>query len=287
MIKEKMRLYLFGDGAAGGADGGNTGAAPAGDSGEMTQGTPASPAAEETKPSPEDKRKAFLDMAKGEYKDVYAQEVQKIIDRRFKDYKTKEDTWSKSKPVLDMLMQRYGIEDGDIGKLQSAVENDDAYWSEAADEAGMTTEQYKKFQKMQRENAELLRYQREQQAQQKANEQTAKWMAEAEAMKADYPDFDILAESENPDFASLISRGVPVRHAYEVVHLNDIKNNIGAQTARKVTDDIRARGLRPKENGTASQAAFTVKDDLSKLTLKDIKNYFKRAGEGEVITFRN
>ena len=74
-------------------------------------------------------------------------------------------------PVIDMLMQRYQIGDGDMGKLSQAIENDDAYWSEAAEEAGMSVEQYKQFQKLQRENEALLRQQRQRQNDQRAQQQ--------------------------------------------------------------------------------------------------------------------
>ena len=294
-----MRLDLFdggaaggGAGAAGGAEGGNSGAAPAGETGEVLYGKQAEPqvAAEETKPSPEDKRKAFMDMVKGEYKDIYTQETQKIIDRRFKETKNLEETIKKASPTINMLMQRYGIADGDYAKLQEAVENDDAYWSQAADEAGMTTDQYKKFQKLQRQNAELIKAQNEQKARENADAQVQKWLQEQEEVRAEYPEFDLSMEiSQNKQFVDLISAGIPVKHAYEVTHLDSIKSGIRAtteaQTARKVTDDIRARGMRPKENGTASQAAFTVKDDVSKLTRKDRADIARRVAMGELISF--
>ena len=44
--------------------------------------------------------------------------------------------------VIDMLMQRYGIADGDVQKLMSALESDNAYWNAAAEEAGMDVEQW-------------------------------------------------------------------------------------------------------------------------------------------------
>lgn len=290
MTINKMRLDLFGEG---GGDGGNAGAAPAGNTGETVvygkqeaAGTPA--AAENTDPV-EEKRKAFLDMVKGEYKDIYTQETQKIIDRRFKETKNLESRLASTQPTIDMLLQRYNITDGDLSKLQAAVENDDVYWENAADEAGMTTEQYKKFQKMQRENANLLRAQKEREGQAAAEAQVQKWQAEERDVQATYPDFNLQAEIQNPDFARLITAGIPVRHAYEVTHLDAIKSTVkattAAQTEKAVTDNIRARGMRPKENGTAAQAAFTVKDDVTKLTRQDREDIARRVAMGEMIRF--
>lgn len=237
----------------------------------------------------EDKRKAFMDLVNGEYKDVYTEHTQRIIDRRFRETRNLEEQLGRNQPVIDMLMQRYKIGDGDIDKLTAAIENDDAYWSEAAEEAGMSVEQYKQFQKLQRENAALLQAQRRQQSQEAAQRQLQKWYGEAEQVKSLYPSFDLNAEVKNPQFLSMLKAGVPVQHAYEVVHMEDIKAGVAAMqakaTEKQVVDGIRAKGARPQENGTAAQSAFTVKDDVSKLTKKDRAEIARRVARGEHITF--
>ena len=160
-----------------------------------------------------------------------------------------------------------------------------AYWSEAAEEAGMSVEQYKQFQKLQRENQALLDEQRRRQRQQDAQQKLQKWYGEAEQVKAQYPGFDLSAEAKNPQFLSMLRAGVPVQHAYEVIHMDDIKAGV-AQTAAKrtekqVVDGIRAKGARPQENGTSSQSAFTVKDDPSKWSKKDREEVIRRVARGE------
>ena len=144
----------------------------------------------------EERRKAFQELVNGEFKDIYTEETQRIIDRRFREARNLEQQAAKQQPVIDMLMQRYKISDGDMSKLAQAVENDDAYWSEAAEEAGMSVGQYKQFQKLQRENAALLRAQRMRQNQQAAQQQLQKWYGEGEQVKAVYPDFDLSTESK-------------------------------------------------------------------------------------------
>ncbi len=236
----------------------------------------------------EDRRKAFLDLVNGEYKDVYTEETQRIIDRRFRETKNLEQQVGRYQPVVDMLMQRYKIGDGDVAKLAAAIENDDAYWSEAAEEAGMSVDQYKQFQKLQRENEALRQAQLQQQGQQAAREKLNQWMEEGESLKAVYPDFDLGAESRNPQFLSMLKAGVPVRHAYEVIHMDEIKagvaQNTAKQTEKQVVDGIRARGARPVENGTLSQSAFTVKDDPGKWSKKDRAEVARRVARGETIT---
>lgn len=235
----------------------------------------------------EDRRKAFQELVNGEYKDIYTEETQRIIDRRFREARNLEERAAKQQPVIDMLMQRYKIADGDLGKLAAAVENDNAYWSEAAEEAGMSVEQYKQFQKLQRENAALLRDQRMRQNQRAAQQQLQKWYSEGEQVKAVYPDFDLGAESKNPQFISMLKAGVPVQHAYEVIHMDEIKAGVAQSTARQtekqVVDGIRAKGNRPAENGTSSQSAFTVKDDPHKWTKQDRAEVARRVARGETI----
>lgn len=235
----------------------------------------------------EDRRKEFQELVNGEYKDIYTEETQRIIDRRFREARNLEERAAKQQPVIDMLMQRYKIADGDLGKLAAAVENDNAYWSEAAEEAGMSVEQYKQFQRLKRENDALLRAQRMRQNQQAAQQQLQKWYSEGEQVKAVYPDFDLGAESKNPQFISMLKAGVPVQHAYEVIHMDEIKAGVAQSTARQtekqVVDGIRAKGNRPAENGTSSQSAFTVKDDPHKWTKQDRAEVARRVARGETI----
>lgn len=319
-----IRLDLFEGGAAGAAAaGGNgAGASATGDtqastgstrrgknSGEYSNvvfgkqdaqpagaGTEGAPAAGEKKAEVqttsntlEEKRKQYRAMIEGEFKDFYTEDTQRIINRRFKEGKVAEDALQKQQPVIDMLMQRYKIADGDMAKLLSAVENDDAYWSEAAEEAGMTVEAYKQFTKQQRELEAIRKQQTQNQQREAAEKQLQQWITEGEEVKAAYPGFDLKAEAENPRFMSMLKAGVPVMHAYKVMHMDEIMTD-AMQTAAKrseqaVVNNIRARGSRPAENGLSSQSAFTVKDDVSKLSKKDRAEIAKRAARGETIKF--
>lgn len=235
----------------------------------------------------EDKRKAFRALVEGEYKDMYTEDTQRIIDRRFKETKELEKRLSNAQPVLDILMQRYKIADGDMGKLMQAVENDNAYWDEAAEEAGMTVDQYKTMQRLQRENDALNRAMRENKSRQAAESQLQRWYTEGEGVKVVYPDFDLQKEASNPQFLSLLKAGIPVQHAYEVVHMDDIKAGIvqaaSQRVEKKIVDNIRAKGSRPQENGTSAQSGFTIKEDPSKWTKADRAEIARRVARGETI----
>lgn len=240
----------------------------------------------------EAKKKAYREMVSGEFKDLYTEDTQRMINSRFRETKALEKQVQDTKPVLDMLMQRYRIEDGDLSKLLTAVENDDIYWSEAAEEAGMSVEQYKRFQKLERDNAALLAQQRQRQGQEAAQRQMRLWAEQEQQVKKTYPSFDLSAELQNEQFRFLITNAkspVSLQHAYEVVHMDEIKAGIAQMQARatekQVVDSIRAKGARPAENGTSSQSAFTVKDDVGKLSAKEMAEINRRVMRGERITF--
>ena len=237
----------------------------------------------------EEKRKAYRDLMNGEYKDLYTEDTQRIIDRRFKDDKANRDALDKQKPIIEMLSQRYNITDGDMGKLLSAIEGDTAYWQQIADESGMTIEQYMQMQRLQRENRALQEQQRQRDGAEAAQRQMAAWTQEAETLKQRYPNFNLQAEAQNEQFVRMLRTGVPMEHAYKVIHIDEIladtRMTTAAQTEQRVVANVRARGARPAENGTSSQGAFTYKDDVSKLSRKDRAEIARRVQRGETIKF--
>ena len=233
----------------------------------------------------DDKRRAYDELINGEYKEFYTKDTQNLINRRFKETKDLEKQVADAKPVLDMLMQRYGAKD--MASLQTAIEGDSAYWQEAADDAGMSVSQFMEFQKLQRENRALLQQQEAVLNQKRVDQQLALWSREAEALKQLYPNFSLEAEAQNPDFINLLQSGTPMEHAYKVLHLDEILNNernvTAANTEKQVMDNIRARGQRPQEAGLNSNNAITYKTDVSAMSDKEILEMARRANRGDVI----
>ena len=244
---------------------------------------------ETTSDSLEARRKEFRDLIEGKFKNEFTEEFQKTFDRRFKETKAMEQSLSAQKPILDMLLQRYNIADGDMAKLQSAIEQDDSYWEEAADEAGLTVEQYRNMKKLERENAELKLIRQRQQGEQQAQQKLNQWYAEAEQVKQIYPTFDFKAETADKEFIGMLKAGLSVQKAYEVKHMDEIKA-AAAQTAAQVAGEqmkarIQARAARPSENGTSSQSAVITKSDVHSLTRAERAEVARRAARGEKISF--
>lgn len=242
-----------------------------------------------TSDSLEAKRQAFKNLVEGEYKDQYAEMFQTAFNRRFKETKSMETSLSAQKPIMDMLMQRYGVADGDPAKILSALEQDDAYWEEAADKAGLSIEQYKAMQKLERENAELKQMRQRQIGEQQAQQQMAKWAADEKAIKEVYPGFDLRSELASQQFRDLLKANIPMQQAYELMHMEEIKAStarVAAQSAgQQMVAKIQQRASRPQENGTSSSSAVTIKSDVHSLTKKEREEIIRRAQRGAVIKF--
>ena len=244
---------------------------------------------ETTSDTLEARRKAFRDMVNGEYKDVYTEETQRIINNRFKDSKAMEASLSAQKPILDMLMQYYQIGDGDMAKLQAAIEDDNSFWQEAAEAQGLTVEQYKANMKLQRENAEYKAAEARRMGEQAAQQQFAQWMRDAEGVKAVYPSFDLQSEMQNNHFRDLLKKGVSMQQAFELLHMDEIRDATARSAAKTASEqmaaNIKARASRPSENGTSSKSAVIVKNDVSNLSKADRAEIARRAQRGEKIKF--
>lgn len=285
-----LDLSLFDGAGASGGDGGGAGdgSAPSGDTGPGNTGeTTSNPAAEgapqEAPPAPPvDRNKAFRDMIDGEYKEQYTKETQRMIDKRFRETKSMEKTMADHKPILDLLAERYG--EDDPGKLLQVLSADKTYEQEAAENAGVTVEQWRERNRLIRQAKEYEAMKNRSIAQQRAQEQYNKWGQEAEALKQVYPDFNLAEEVKNPSLTKMLERGIPMKHAYEVLHLDDIKAQTAAATEKRVTDGIKAKGARPDENGTSATGGGTPKTDVSKLTKKQRADIAQKALRGQSVT---
>ena len=236
-----------------------------------------------------DRNAEFEKLIKGEYKDLYDQRVQDIVQKRLKNSKETVERFNALAPTLDMLSRKYGVDASDIESLNRAIEEDDAYYEDEALEKGITVEQLKEIRRMERENADLKRQMDERRIQENADRIYAQWIDQADALKGIYPSFDLNTELQNPRFADLISNNVDVRTAYEVIHKDDIIQSAMQFTAQKVqqkvTNSIRANGSRPRENGSNGASASLVKSDVSQLTKADRQEIARRVARGERIVF--
>lgn len=290
-------LHLFdgGDGGGAPAAGAEAGSQASVVSSQATTGDNGTPAAagQENEQTPEQLAEEFQELTKGKYKDAYdkdfQQRFQKLFDQRFKGVKADQERLSSYQPIIDTLSARYGITDGDMGKLNQAIESDQSLWEEAAEEAGLTVEQYRRVQRMEIENQRLKAAQRETIQHQMAQQQMQVWQGQIQQVQQSYPDFNLEAEMQNPAFQAMLRAGASIQNAYEATHIDQIKAALAQQTAKstekKVTDNIRKKGMRPQEVGGA-QPGVPLNADLKNSTAKQRAEWAARAERGEQITFR-
>lgn len=253
-------------------------------------------AGQEAPKTPEQIQAEFQKMIRGEYKDAYTKEFQRQFNARFKDAKATQERLDSYQPIIDMLSSRYNISDGDMGKLSNAIKSDRAIWAEAAEAAGLTVEQFQKVQdselerqRLRAENERLRAAQRQSIQNQMAQRQMEVWNGQVEELVKDYPDFNIEVELKNPAFSAMLRAGSTVRNAYEAAHLEEVKKSLVQSTTQKttkeVTDNIKAKGMRPTEVG-GSQAGVPLSVDLKNSTKAQRDEWARRAERGETITFQ-
>lgn len=274
----------------------------AGQTGSSTSPTPEGKKGEgnakETKAdTPEARRAAFKAMIDGEYKNEFTEMFQAAFNDRYKGMKGLEKSLSDQQPIIDMLMQRHGITDGDTAKLMQAIKADDVYWEDAAAAEGLSVEEYQKklererrFAQIERENSELKKQRQREQAHTLAQKKLDGWYQEAEQLKATYPAFDFRAEAQNKDFTDLLKLGYTVQKAYETIHMDEIMAERAKQVENAVGQQMAARRsqreARPRENGTSAQNAAPIrKDRASDLSKADRAEIARRVARGEKISF--
>lgn len=235
------------------------------------------------------KRAEFEKLISGDYKELFSERVQNIINKRFRDDRARREIIEKQQPIIDLLCQKYGIEDGDTEKLRAAFESDNTYWEEAAENAGMGVEQYRELTRLRAETARLRAERESAEADSFVNRQLTQWFSEGEGLKELYPGFDMRAEMENRDFLGLLKAGIPVRKAYELLHMDEILNgaaeSAAKETERRVVDDIRKKQARPDENGLKNTNGAVLKKSVASLTREERAELARRAQRGEKITF--
>lgn len=276
MKRFKLNLRLFDEGA---------GAAPAAAETSVSAGNaPGTEANAQVDATPTE-RPSFESLIKGDYKAEADKYIQGIVRERVRNAK---NTIAAQGDILNIVAAKYGMDTSDLNALKDKVSNDDAYYEDRAMEEGMTVDQYKRIAQAEAKSAAYEAEINQQRQEQFIQNKIQGWAEEAERVKQVFPDFDLKTEMANPTFQQLLGNGVNMQSAYVALHDAEILQGAmryTAQEVRKATaNDIAARGSRPRENASSSQAAATVRTDVSKLTRADREELSRRAARGEIVT---
>ena len=303
-----MNLQLFADGGAPSGDGGGEGTGVTAQAaavqskgvksnplanvvyGKQKESAPVAEVQKEEAPKEEpavDLDAEFEELIKGKYKDQYGKRVQNTVQQRLKGTKETEDRLNAMNPLMDLLSARYGVKADDTEGLIKALESDDAFFEQAAQDHNMDTKDYRKMLQLQSENTRLKNQQEQQFRQEQMDKQYAAWEQQAEDARKLYPNLDLNVESQNPQFRQLLMAGIDVGTAYLALHRDDVLAGAMQHTAKtveqKLSNKIAAGNARPAENGASGQSAAVIKTDPSKWTKADREEVRRRAARGERI----
>ena len=261
------------------------GGAPAAAGGADGTGAQADPAAE----GQAEKPVSFKDLLKSnpKYMAEHKREIDAHVMRRMKGHNAQMERLNALEPAVQLMASRLGVDPSDTTGLLKALERDKSMVAAKAAELGITEDQYLENEALKNRAAFLERQIAETQRRAQADRTVAAWNQQAEELTQIYPGFDLDVEMENDAFTQLLRAGVPVRHAYEVVHRDEI---IGGamqfavqKTAQKVTNDIRARGMRPAENGAGNGAGSMTRGlRASDMSREDILRLAAEAKRGKI-----
>lgn len=245
--------------------------------------------------SPEERRKAFGELLRGEYADLTEELMQNAVTEATRRLEAS----PAMKGLMQALQEKYGTDANDLVALTEAVRNgavkDDDYYEKLAMEKGVSTKTARELDKLESQNKQLteqqqlirqMERQREQQA--RIAELQAGWDREAEQLKAQYPDFNMAEVLANPEVEKMMRSGVSMTNAYRSAYFDHILKQQQAATARQVEQGVvnrmQQRNARPGENGTRPGGAVQTKIDVSHMSRKEMEEMEKRVMRGEVIT---
>jgi len=270
------------------AESGDASQAAAGDQGVSTQAASVYTGEEEQAAAAGTETKvSFEDLIKGEYKEDYEKAISKVVRQRLAGTKAK---LNKVTPILQALASKYGVEDPeDIDSISKYVEDDDALYEDAAYEAGMTVDQYKKYARIEAENRRLLAERQENEDRRRATAQYNIWKEEAEKIQAEFPNFNLETYLQDERFQALLRNNVDLRTAYIAMDADNIipaaMGYAAREASKKTAATISQRGLRPAEGGLSTQASSKAETDVSKLSDAEMADLVRRASQGERIRF--
>ena len=301
----KLNLKMFdGAGGASSGTGDGTGTATSGanegtssgannskDLSKVVYGKQPTVAEDTSSNTQDDAQSRYNEYRNGEGKDFINKEIENAVKRRFKDHSELKKSNDKMQSVMNAVAMKYGIDPTDTDGILKAVAEDESYYETAADEAGMSVEQYKKMKQLEAENAQLQAIRQEENRWNEFDVKYAEWSMQADCAKNEYPNLDLNTEMQNKDFFGLLTRGIDVKTAYQVIHQDEIvQSAISTATQRtaqavqqQTVNNIRSKGLRPDESAGSSQAGFTFKADPHKWTKADREEIAKRVARGEKI----
>lgn len=181
-------------------------------------------------------------------------------------------------PVVDLLMEKYGVEPGDLDGLVRAIRQEAKEKGEAPASGRKEREAEPPEEAPSRERHPAG-----------ADRIYGSLLRQAGELRRSYPGFDLRQELSDPRFVSLLRNRVDMRTAYEVLHSEEILPAAMEYAARAVEQGISASLQsalrRPVENGMGSSSAASLRQDAAVMSRGDYREVCRRVERGERVSF--
>lgn len=229
--------------------------------------------------------------AKDKYRELFNRDTTGIVQERLKNAKQAEETLSKLSPILDGLGKKYGKQANDIDGILAAYTDDDTLYEDEAAKAGIPVAVYKQMEHLKADKAARDARDAQNLQEQQFQQHIQGMIADFDAnVKAVFPQADLRAELQNPEFRRLTSPevGVSAKDAYWLVHRAEIQSQtmqVAAQKAQqKLSQSVQSGINRPDENGTRNVSTpLDIRDDPAKWSKAEREEVKKRVRMGQKI----
>lgn len=221
------------------------------------------------------------------YKEDFKEYRKGIIEKRFREESGARRDLEALAPIIERAAQKYGLDPGNIKGIAEAVAADKSYYAELAEKNGTTPEIEERLDVSQREaamaKAEIARRDEEK----RREEMLTRINDQVRETQAVYPDFDLDAEMANEEFAEYVTKypDIPIKRAYELVHMDRIVGNAMQATAAtvqmKTVNSIKSGSHRPAENAAGGGAPAKTTRNIAEMSLDELDALFARAERGE------
>lgn len=229
------------------------------------------------------------ELKKGEYKELYGQDVQSAIQDRFKNQADLQKQLDQQNAVLELAMKDRRV--NSVEDLLKSYQNDDSLYEDEAAEAGMSVDSFKTMKALEKENARLHQMEQASIQDQLMRNHFTKLTKQAEELRKVFPDFDLRTELQNPEFFRLTSPevGISVEDAFYTLHGKELaaaSMKAGMERAQQqLGQTIRAQGMRPIEGAAHGQGqpAAQAPMDFSHMTRKEREAFRSQVKSGKVV----
>lgn len=197
-----------------------------------------------------------------EYKAAFDSQVSGILTKRLAKANEREQSMAKLTPALETLAKKYGVDARDFDSLTAKIVDDDNMYRERAAEMGVDV----KTAKLLAQNENMVEHEKAEKQnfiqQQMVMNHIAKLNEQGNALRTEFPDFNLEAEMQNDMFVKLTQPGMlSVEDAYKAVHRKEIeaakKQAMEQQAMIAAQAAVRAGQARPRENGAGAAATIT------------------------------